>query len=178
MTDTLAENIKAAINKLIAEQNFQKAEKLCKKLCEQTPHDAEALFLAGAVFGQLGKFAAAEGVLKDALVLAPDHPVLNYNLGVARFQQRHFQQAVEPLSRSVQLDPNQFEVWLLLGQACEASGSVESAIDAYKHAVSLQPSSENALHALGSIFLKAEMWPDACNIYARILELTPGTPCA
>ncbi|GMQ89076.1 MAG: tetratricopeptide repeat protein [Gammaproteobacteria bacterium] len=174
MGDVLAENIKARINKLIAGQDFHKAQKLCRKLCEQTPQDAEALFLAGSVYGQLGNYAAAERVLKDALLLAPSHPVLNYNLGIAQFQQARYQQAVESLSRAVQLDPGQFEAWMLLGQACEATGATGHAINSYKQAVALQPVSEKALHALGGVQLKSKMWLDAGNVYASLLELNPG----
>lgn len=164
-------DIKAQINKLISEQNFQKAQKLCKALCEQSPNDAEALFLAGAIHGQLGNFAAAEQVFIDALALAPNHPILNYNQGVALFQQKRYQQSIEFFSRSVQLQPNQFDVWMYLARACEETGTIEHAVKSYQQAVSLQPESTKALHALGSVYLKSKMWPDASDIYARLLEL-------
>jgi tetratricopeptide (TPR) repeat protein len=170
----LTADLKARINRLIAEKNFRKAKKLCKVLWEQSPRDAEALFLFGAVYGQLGDFAAAERMLRDALALAPNHPVLNCNLGVALLQQQRFQEAMASFSRALQLDPHQFEAWMYLGQACDATGACEHAIKAYGQAVALKPASETALHALGGAFLKSKMWADAGNIYARLLELNPA----
>lgn len=169
----MADNIKAEINRLIGARQFQKAEKLCRKLVRQAPQDAEALFMSGAVYGQLGNFAAAESVLSKAHVLAPGHPVLNYNLGIAQIQQKKFQAARESFSRAAQLDPGQFEVWMSLGQSCEATHALEQAIKAYERAVALLPGSEKALHALGSVYLKTKKWPEASAVFTRLLELNP-----
>lgn len=171
-----AGNMKTRVKKLINEQNFRKAQELCKKLCAKSPRDPEALFLCGGVYGQLGDYAVAERLFREALVLAPDHPLLNYNLGVVLFQQNRFEEAMEPLSRTVQLDGNQFEAWMFLGHACEAAGAHEHAIKSYGQAVTLQPSSEEALHALGGLYLRLEMWPSASDIYTRLLGLNPEKP--
>ena len=167
----MSADLKAQIHKLISAQAFDKAQVLCRKLCNQYPGDAEALFLSGSIYGQIGDYAAAEEQLTKALALAPDHAVLLYNLGVTQFQQNKFNQAIESFSRSVQINPNQFDAWVSLGRACEATNATEHAIKAYGQALSQQPESELLLHALGIAYMRIENWPEASICLVVCLQI-------
>ena len=165
--------MKAKVRQLIHEQNFKEARKACKKLCAKTPNDAEAQFLLGSIYVQLGDYSSAINPLKLALAAAPMEITLNFNLGTAYFHLKRYKEATEMFVRTAQLDPKQFDVWVQLGQSCEASGEMEHAVKSYEKALELQPESIDVLQKIGTCLLKVQQWEAAGEMFYRLIKLNP-----
>jgi len=169
----LENDVKANINTLINESKFDEALKLCKQSQAQFPGDVEYLYMMGVVLGQLGDYVAAEKIFRKALKSDPDNIMLSYNLGVALLRLKRWSESIEMLSRVAQLEPGQFDTWLYLGQACEASGSVDNALIAYQKAIELKPDSDKVLKLVGKILLAAENWVSAADVFVKLIEMNP-----
>lgn len=164
-------DLKAQIQDLVAVQNFTDARNLSARLCEQSPNDAEAYFLHGVVCGRLGDYAASEEALLSAFTQAPNHPQLNYNLAVALFEQKKYEQAIDYASHVVQLEPGNYQGWLYLGQICEAAEKHEYAEKSYIEAIKVQPMADDTFRKLGALYLKKQEWYLAAEVFNKLLEM-------
>ncbi|AKF08166.1 tetratricopeptide repeat protein [Sandaracinus amylolyticus] len=82
-------------------------------------------------------------LLDEARKRFPDDAELLYLSGLAQFKRRDYEKALEPLVKSVQMDPRvRFgEPYLVAGDALRKLGRDEEAIDAYERFVSTNSSS-------------------------------------
>ena len=166
--------LRSKIDNLIKARNYKSARSLCETYSKNNPNDAEAYYLLGTICGQQGDLGAAEIALMKAFPIAPNHPDLNYNLGLVLFKQNKNQDAIEYFARTVQLDPSQFDGWLYLGQASALLGNRENAIISYKHALSINPDSEVVLKKLALLYFEFEKWLLAIDAYERLFKISPN----
>ena len=166
--------LKSKIGRFVKAGNYRSARSLCETYSKENPNDAEAYYMLGTICVQQEDFRAAETALTKAFPMAPNHPDLNYNLGLALFRQNKNQGAVEYLVRFVQLDPSKFDGWFFLGQASELAGNRENAVVAYQHALSINPDSEAVLKRLAMLYFQFEKWQLAIELYERLFEIFPN----
>ena len=113
--------------------------------------DAAFHLAAGMLHFYNGEFAAAEDDFLTAWELAPEHLYLRkmfLDLSVRLYQNGNYSETIfinEKLLQAELKDINPF-IYFYLGLAYQAQGRVDSAISAYKSAISLDPPNKEAIH--------------------------------
>jgi predicted TPR repeat methyltransferase len=95
------------------------------------------------------RISEALGVLRSALALAPDDPVLWMNYGIALDQNKSPVEAADCLEHSVELSRQQPDTWLLLGMVRNKLGDLGGAEAAFRVALEQEPNSSVAWRFLG-----------------------------
>jgi|GEM_PF-1488013 Putative Zn-dependent protease, contains TPR repeats len=90
------------------------------------------------------KYAEAETLLQSIVQKAPNLSSVHYKYGFALLQQNKFQETVEQAKICIQLAPNFVGGYSLMGEASEGLNQKEDALTAFKKALALNPSGENA----------------------------------
>lgn len=73
----------------------------------------------------------------------------------------------------LQVQPDNWKVWLQLAQALVRGEQIEEAIASYHRAIELNPSSGEANHELGVALARQEQWEEAMAACLRAVELAP-----
>jgi len=82
-----------------------------------------------------------------------------------------FQQTID---RSLEVDPEFDQTWLLVGDVRAESGDLEGAAEAYRAALELKPDQPVVWSALGRIYLQLGRNEDAIEAFSRALEQAPA----
>jgi predicted TPR repeat methyltransferase len=96
-------------------------------------------------------FADAITILRSALALTPEDPVLWANYGIALHQSNSSGEAAACLEHSVALLRHQPDTWLMLGLARKKQGNLVEAESAYRVALEQEPNSCVAWQLIGVI---------------------------
>jgi len=73
--------------------------------------------------------------LEQMLESGQDSALLRFTLGSSFIRHKKYQQAIEHLSRAVELDPEYSAAWKTYGKALEHDGQINEAIKAYKKGI-------------------------------------------
>lgn len=136
---------------------------------------SEALRQATRVHAQ-GKLVQAERLYRAILTTIPDQFDALHFLGLARAQQKRFDEAAKLLAAAVRSDPRSFEAHNNLGNALQALGKRQEAIASHCRAIDLNPSLAEAHYNLGIALAGLERHEVALRSFQRALELKPAYP--
>ena len=117
--------------------------------------DANAYAALGEWFGNHHQSACAAQAFQDGLKLEPDSSRLSYLLGLSLYTAGKPQEAVIPLSHSVELDAKDEKAHLLLASALAALGRSKDAFTEWQAALRIDPNSKLALDGIAKILLAA-----------------------
>jgi predicted O-linked N-acetylglucosamine transferase (SPINDLY family) len=112
----------------------------------------------GLAHHRAGRLAEAEGIYRQILAVAPEHPEACNLLGVVAMQTGRFLLAVEWIGRAAALEPASPAYAGNLGEAFRLAGRMREAVEQYRRAIALQPNFPDAfanlslaLSALGEL---------------------------
>ena len=120
-----------------------------------------------------GRLTEAEAGYKQALKLAPSHPVALQLLGVLALQVGQNQVAVDLIKKAISVKPDYAVAHLNLGSALKALGHFDAAIASYKSALVINPNLVSAHFNLGNTYSGLELLEDAVTSYQGALALKP-----
>lgn len=150
---------------------------LYQKICEIDPQDAEAWFMAGTLYGRLGRIAEAEAALRKTVNLQPKLAQGYLNLGQALELQGKFAEAEACFDRAVKLKPDLADGHDSLGRLCQLRGDMHAAVAHHQRAIQLNPSRiatylslARALHQLGGLDAAADSIEQALRLDADQAE--------
>ncbi len=142
---------------------LDEAVDIYQKICDIDPLDVESWFMAGTLYGRLGRIADAEAALRKAVALQPDFAQGHLNLGQALELQGKYAEAETSFGRAVALKPELADGHDALGRLCQLRGDMQAAIAHHQRAIQLQPSRLStylslgrALHQMGGLDAAAE----------------------
>lgn len=126
---------------------------------------------------------------KTGLDTAPNSWRAQYLLGVeytrmidkekdVLLKRDHYKNAVTALNRSLQILPNNSDVYLIRGYADEFAGQVDSAEVAYLNTLKLDTTNTQAQLNLGGIYLRTGRLDNGIALYSRLLAQDPNNPDA
>jgi tetratricopeptide (TPR) repeat protein len=95
--------------------------------------DADYLLQLSSTYMALNRFDDAERILLEALHQHATAPLLN-NLGVVSIRLNKRKEAMEYLSRSLELDPNNINTWFNLATFYESQGDIDKTLTILKKA--------------------------------------------
>jgi tetratricopeptide (TPR) repeat protein len=84
--------------------------------------------------------------------------------------------AIDLCQKSLSLQPNNAEVWALLGNALYGKRDLENAKQAYLKALEIQPTLAHTQANLGSLYAELEELETAIECYQKAIELKPNFP--
>ena len=134
---------------------------------------AKALFLSALDLLDARDYAAGEVKLRAALALAPERVSVLTNLAAALFRQDKLVEACEVATRSVALDPNKVEGWLVLGSALNKRRLFDEALVAMESAVGAAPTSAAALMGRASVLTQLGHLGRAVADYQAAWRINP-----
>jgi len=120
-----------------------------------------------------GDAAGAAARCREALAAAPTDPDLLTLLGVALLAGRQPQQALEPLSRAIELAPRHVPARENLGQALVQTGRAEEAAEQLRAAARLDPNSESVRFKLAHLLALMGKGEEADTVYEEAFGLAP-----
>jgi tetratricopeptide (TPR) repeat protein len=146
------------------------------KHCHGSGESPDALARQGVEAHRRNDVAAAEGLYRQALALAPAHPLALHYLGVALYQQKRLEEAIPLLDKAVQLVPQEPEFHNNRGLALAASLRDPEAIDAYRRALAINPSHAGAWSNLGLALQASGDIGGAIDSFGKGLAVAPDFP--
>ncbi len=159
--------------KRFAEERFDEAGDICRKIVDSDPDHVGALHMLAVLARRRGQTAEALDLLERALRLAPERAVLWFDRGTALFESERLELAIEAYRRAAQLDPTIQEAPLNLGALLEKMERYNEAIPFALRAIELKPSCQRAHYNLGNIYRATGRLIEAIAAYQRAVELDP-----
>jgi tetratricopeptide (TPR) repeat protein len=98
-------------------QQYQAALPLAEKALQGDSENPAKLHLYGQILAATDQFSLAEENLRKAVLLAPDRPAFEYDLGALLHQERKYAEAVPVLKRAIQLDPENLTARMMLARS-------------------------------------------------------------
>ncbi len=115
------------VKALIVLAEFETALPEIQNYFQRKRHDFDALYLMGVVYRGLGNYAAAEGLLRQAIVLNPNHYDTRYNLGFVLAKLGKPQDALVHLEKAAELNPSSSEARFQLAAVLRSLGQEQRA---------------------------------------------------
>lgn len=126
-----------------------------------------------------GRPEKALPLLRQALERLPDDSSVLLNLGGAYVLLGRYAEAVAVLERASRLAPGESMVWCNLGAALlglpgeRTDEDRRRAIEAFRHALDLDPKAPNVAYNLGLIHRELGDWAEAARCFALAIDANP-----
>ncbi|HEY2251759.1 MAG TPA: tetratricopeptide repeat protein, partial [Planctomycetaceae bacterium] len=127
----------------------------------------------GIAYRELGHLDDAIDLFQQAVQLAPDDALVQYDLGALLQQRRDPLGARLRFQQAVRLQPDFAEAWNDLGIAQQSLGELDEAAACFERLMALVPTMSGAHFNLGNVRLAQGRLMEAITCYARSLELQP-----
>lgn len=129
------------------ESSFDLPNDVIQEMTKLKPEDAERLVdyqlaIANGAYKD-GKPEWAVKSYKNCLTLKPDLPEARYNLGIALFLAKQWQEATAEFQQVIAAEPNRAEAYNYLGMISQFQDQLPEAIAHYQQAVHLCPNNPN-----------------------------------
>ena len=138
-------------------KQFETAAEWEQKYANSPKADAEAAARTSMLYLRAQDFTHAADVVANALKDRPDDAQLNLTLGVARYGQRRFDEAIRAFLKVIELDPKIPQPYLFLGRVLDQAGSYLNQITQADEAWSAaEPGNAKAQLMLAKVLLAAD----------------------
>lgn len=137
------------------------------------PADAASRLLQSALVAhRSGQLQQAKEYCHQALRVAPEHPDALHLLGLFARQEGYNELAVDLISKAVRLYPAP-PFYFNLGNAYQALGKMNEAVDSFNRALALNPNYVAALNNLGIALQHQGKMEASINTFQQALKLQP-----
>ena len=162
------------INKLIEQQKFDDAIKICLSLTETYPSSALLNINLGQCYFELGQIEPAIESYEKAIEIRPQWAVGFVMLGQIHSAQGNPDQAIENLKKAIAIEPECAEIHLNMGTALNAIGDYEKAIKSYKKAIKINPLNSNSYYNMAMALREQGDLDGAIESYKRAIHIDPN----
>jgi Flp pilus assembly protein TadD len=144
-----AQTLLAVADTLYLQGNFERAERVYRKVLALDPDNATALNNYGYLLAERGiRLEEAERMIRKALQLKPNEPAFLDSLGWVYFQRGNYRQALPYLERAAKMRPDDAEVRYHLGMVYWRLGNLSAARKEFQTTLRLNPNFLPAKKAL------------------------------
>ena len=120
-----------------------------------------------------GRLEQAEAIYRDVLRCDSHHADALHLLGVAVCQQGRNEQAVEWISRAVELNGSSAIYYSNLGAAFRAMGRLDDAVSSYRYALEIAPENAGIHYNLGNALKDLQQFAEAIECYRQEILRNP-----
>jgi len=162
-----------AANELLKADDFDGAERQCRRALGLNPDNAEAHHTLAGILEHKRMLEQATSHLSEAVRLDPNYADAHYNLGQAMFRQGNLDEAIKHLSVAVQLEPDRANAHNSLGAILMAKGMLKEAESHLSEAVRLEPNNANMHYNLGQAMFRQGKLDAAIRHLLEVVGLQP-----
>lgn len=130
-----------------------------------TPASADALFDAALLAEDDARYEEAAALYQRAIDVAPDDPVLHYNLGNVLYALGRCGEAIASFRQATALDPEYVEAWSNLGACLADEDDTHGALKALDTALALMPGFEPAIQTLYELNAQEASRPTRLRVF-------------
>jgi protein O-GlcNAc transferase len=160
---------------------YDAARDALEKLIATDPENAEAHFMLGLTYFNLGEYAKAQASFSQAMALEPQRAAaVHHNLGVLAYQTGDMETAVAEFKAALEADPNDPDSHYQLGATylqIAVSNSdltyLQQAEVEFKRALELAPGKPEALVGLGTLYLNQNKIAEATKLLEQAVQSNP-----
>ncbi len=155
--------------------NLAGAERVCHRVLNLTPDNAEALHLLGTIRLAQGHNGTAYNLIRRALN-APGSPKARYhlNFGIALEKLNRTDESIEAYRKAISLQENIWNSWLGIIRLCLNKGRLGEALETAETLLEKRPETVLALNDLGSVLMQLGRNDEAEETFRKILKIRPG----
>ena len=133
------------------------------------------LEVIGSDYFLLEDYDNADKWLTESIEQNPKDPLALYLLGRAKYNRKHFDEAVHFFTESLKLDPGNAKAEDNLGLSYESLGRKEKALAAYQAATARERSPESYLH-LGTLLVESNQPSEAVTYLVQASQMSASDP--
>jgi len=137
------------------------------------PHALDLAAMGGDAF-MLEDYAAAGQYFTRSLEKDGSTAAVWYQLGRAKYNEKHFTEALDAFQRCLQLEPANARAEDYLGLSLEHAGRADEALEAYRKAVALKPTVETPYLDFGTLLAASGRAEEAIASLLRAIEIAPN----
>ncbi|MFV0467854.1 MAG: tetratricopeptide repeat protein [Dysgonomonas sp.] len=112
----------------------------------------DAYCVKSTALAELGRVDQAITMLSDALVKCGDEYLLYYNLGYSYFKQKQYSQAINNLSRAIEIDPTHADAFLLYSYSLSDADRWVQSYLSFQFFLLLEPNTERSKDAFQEMY--------------------------
>ncbi|HXO38329.1 MAG TPA: hypothetical protein VN872_06815 [Candidatus Acidoferrum sp.] len=175
LDDTLVEAHTSLARVLfVYDWDWPAAEKEFKRAIELNSRYAPAHQWYGGYLTATGRFREADAEKKRALELEPLSLVINFEVGLASYFSRNYNQAIDQFQKTLELDANFPPPHTFLAAAYEQKGMLKEATTAFQKAITVTqgPARAQATAGLGYVYAVSGRKAEARKILAELQSLS------
>ena len=162
-----------------AQKRFSEAQSIYRQALDRDPRSNDALRGLMNTYVAMKQTDSAIAAANVQIAKVQDNSGFYDLLGTVLFQhKKDFNGAKIALQKSAQLDRNNSDALMKLGQLQEATGQTEEAIRTYQQGASDNPHEASFHIFLGQIFQSRRDWSDAVRAYEKALAIRQDDPVA
>lgn len=139
----------------------------------KTLTDVQNLFQRALPLHQTGHIEDAEKLYHEILQRQPDHEEATHLLGLIKFQQGDYPEAIALITRAVEIDPGFAAAHYNLGRCHEQIDENEKAVQSYTKSLSLRPDDADCYLGLGNAQLRLLRPEEALGSFEKAIALNP-----
>ncbi|MEE3278680.1 MAG: tetratricopeptide repeat protein [Pseudomonadota bacterium] len=138
------------------------------------PDDIEILSNQSLALMSDAQLDRAEKSLIRAIELDPNYGHAHFNLGVLRYRQSNYGDAVEHFNNALSANPSLTQAYLNLGTTHVAMGKFQAAIEVWKKLERIQPDNADLVFNMGLAWLRLGQDAQASSALQKALDLNPS----
>ncbi len=138
------------------------------------PNNVEMLSNQSLALMADGQLDHAGKKLTKAIELDPNYGHAHFNLGVLRYRQRNYGEAVEHFRDTLSTNPSLTQAYLNLGTTYAEMGKFRAAIDVWKQLERIQPHNASLVFNIGLSWLRLGQDANASSALQKALDLEPN----
>lgn len=157
---------------------YPETRKFLQKSSELQPQNTDTVYLLALTYLAEKKPDVALAQLQSTLHKYPKWAEGYQISGEVMLQAGRQAQAQSFLHQALAINPQLLPAWLSLGTSFALQNNFDGALDAYNHALQLQPKSSLVYLRLGQVHEKRSDWTQAEGSYEKALQFDPGNVVA
>lgn len=169
----MQENVKQKALRLFQQGHNNKARNLYEKMCKKHPHDAEALYMLGSIYGQTGDYKRASHYFKKTLQLQPNAFVAICGLAASHKQLGEYSEAEKAFQQALKLQPGNIDILLEISGIYLQQNKIDNAESTLREILASNPRNAEALHGMGEVFHSRDQLDFAEDYYNQALAIQP-----
>lgn len=150
--------------------HLEQAETVLQEARRQNPKDPEVLFTLGSVYSSL-----AQSSFNEIQAAAPDSYLIEVLLAKAAAAQEHYPDAADHYAKAIQRAPQNADLYYQYGHALWISRNESAALEAYRHALQLNPSDYRASWEIARLVLPQDP-SEAIRLVTNALKFESNLP--
>lgn len=155
---------------------FQKAQTLFNQyLTICNTKELPAIFTdIASLYNSYKQSSMALDFIDNGLTLFPEHESLLIEKAIAHEELEQFEKAEETLTKILNTNPYQHEIWGLLGSVQFRQNKVNEALTSYEYALAINPDDEQAKLQRAHCLFNLGKFSDAVEPYKEYIEKNPN----